>query len=80
LRVSVWWRVVGVVLGVLRWVPRDVALVVYYYRGGYTDSTVLDLLLGAFLNINSFILKDRNADKSLDLWAPVNWYNASMAD
>jgi len=56
-----------------------VAVVVYYYRGGYVDSTVLDLLLGAFLNINSFILKDRNADKSLDLWAPVDWYNASMA-
>jgi hypothetical protein len=73
-------------LSAVAWLVADTALLVAmfaviasYFATGYVNTSVLNFLVAAFLNINIFILKDRNWDKSLDIWAPVDWYNASMA-
>jgi hypothetical protein len=73
-------------LSAAAWLVADTALLVAmfaviasYFATGYVNTSVLNFLVAAFLNINIFILKDRNWDKSLDIWAPVDWYNASMA-
>jgi len=77
---------VHVHLSAKAWLAADIALViaivaviVAYFVTGYSSTIVLNLLLAAFVNMNSFILKDRNGDRSLDLWIPVDWYNASKA-
>jgi hypothetical protein len=73
-------------LSAAAWLAADIALVLAiiavilsYFVTGFNCTTVLNLLLAAFVNINSFILRDRNTDRSLDLWAPVDWYNTSKA-
>lgn len=52
-----------------------VAVIVDYF-GSYT---VLKFLLAALVNILTFVLTDRNSNWSLDLWAPVDWYNTGLA-
>jgi len=56
-----------------------VAVIIVHFATTYSSTTVLNLLLAAFVNMNSFVLKDRSGDGSLDLWIPVDWYNASKA-
>jgi hypothetical protein len=59
----------------------DIVLIVAMIAviASYYDYNVVRVLLAAFININSFILKDRNADWSLDLWVPYDWYNMARA-